>query len=207
MVVTFSKLLAGLILSAMLTACSSTPPAPTKLPPAENGDQAADYVIGAGDSLQVFVWRNTELSTNVTVRPDGKISIPLIEDMPAAGVTPTQLSRRMEKVLGQYVQNPVVTIIVGGFVGPLSHQIRVVGEAAKPQALPFRVDMTVLDVMIVVGGLTEFAAGNRAVIVRHIDGRDQTFSVRLDDLLKDGDVDANVPMAPGDILMIPQSWL
>jgi polysaccharide export outer membrane protein len=165
-----------------------------------------DYLIGPGDNLQIFVWRNPELTSTVPVRPDGRISVPLVEDMPAVGKTPTMLARDIEQVLKQYVQEPIVNVIVTGFVGPFGQQVRVVGEAAKPQAISFRANMSVLDVMIDVGGLTRFAAGNRAVIVRKTDGKDIEQRVRLDDLIKDGDVSANVKMLPGDILIIPQSY-
>jgi polysaccharide export outer membrane protein len=196
----------GLVLAGLgllLAGCSTTPVAPGSV-----GMQSAadNYIIGPGDQLQIFVWRNQELSTTVPVRPDGRMSIPLIDDMQAAGRTPTELSREVEKSLSQYIQNPIVTIMVNKFVGPPTRQIRVIGEATKPQALPYRSEMTVLDVLIDVGGLTDFAAGNRAVIVRAVNGENQSFKVRLDDLVKYGDVSANVPVAPGDILIIPQSW-
>jgi polysaccharide export outer membrane protein len=165
-----------------------------------------DYLIGPGDNLQIFVWRNPELTSTVPVRPDGRISVPLVEDMPAIGKTPTMLARDVEQVLKQYVQEPIVNVIVTGFVGPFGQQVRVVGEAAKPQAISFRANMSLLDVMIDVGGLTRFAAGNRAVIVRKVDGKEREQRVRLDDLIKDGDVSANVKMLPGDILIIPQSY-
>lgn len=165
-----------------------------------------DYLIGPGDTLQVFVWRNPELSTVVPVRPDGRISVPLIEDLEATRKTPTQLARDIEKILKQYIQDPVVTVIVQSFVGPFSQQVRVIGEAAKPQALPYRENMTVLDVMISVGGLTQFAAGNRAVINRKTREGEMNVKVNLDRLLKDGDTTANVRMLPGDILIVPQSW-
>ena len=164
------------------------------------------YLIGAGDSLQVFVWRSPELSANVKVRPDGRISLPLVEDMPSAGKSPTQLARDIEQVLAKYVQQPVVSVIVSDFVGPFDQQVRVVGEAAKPQAIPYRSQMTLLDLMIAVGGMTDFAAGNRAVLVRRAGDDRQSFRVRLSDLMRDGDVSANVQVAPGDILIIPQSW-
>ncbi len=195
--------LAGLALAAV-AACAQFPEAPAALPT----EQAAtpDYLIGPGDQVEIFVWRNPELSLTLPVRPDGRISVPLIEDLPATGKTPTALARDIESVLKQYVQDPIVTVIVTGFVGPFNQQVRVVGEATTPQALSYRERMTVLDVMISVGGLTEFAAGNRAVVVRHVDGAEQAFRVRLDDLLRDGDVSANVAMLPGDVLIIPQSW-
>lgn len=167
----------------------------------------AEYVIGPGDSLQIFVWDQPELSTGVQVRPDGRISTPLVEDLRAAGQTPTQLAREIETVLGEFVRSPVVTVIVSGFVGEAAQQIRVVGQAVQPQALQFRAGMTVLDVMIAVGGLTEFAAGNRATVVRQMGGEEVQIRVRLDDLLNDGDIGENVRMMPGDVLVIPQSIL
>lgn len=184
--------------------------------------ESYQYLIGPGDGLEIFVWRNPEVSTSVTVRPDGKITTPLVEDLDASGRTPSQLARDIEKVLEVYIRQPIVTVIVSNFTGPYSEQIRVVGEATAPQALPFREDMTLLDVMILVGGLTEFAAGNRASIVRvtptepieddlQDDDRQpvretKQYRVRIDDLLKDGDISANVSMLPGDILIIPESW-
>jgi polysaccharide export outer membrane protein len=190
-------------LALTLTACAGYQEAPSA--PGKFSD-TPQYRIGPHDKLTLFVWRNPELSTSVPVRPDGRISVPLIEDLEAAGKTPTQLARDIEGALGEYVQNPVVTVIVTGFVGPFDQQVRVVGEAAEPKAIPFREHMTVLDLMIEVGGLTDFAAGNRAVIVRLTDNGQAKFSVRLDDLLKDGDVSANAAVLPGDILIIPQSW-
>jgi polysaccharide export outer membrane protein len=179
-------------------------------PPLEGGPPPAlaspNYIIGAGDSIDIFVWRNTELSATVTVRPDGKITTPLIEDVPASGKTPTQLARDMEKELEVYVKNPVVTVMVGGFVGPYSEQIRVVGQATNPQALPYRDQMSLLDLMIAVGGLTEFADGNKSKVVRVVDGNWQEFGVRIDDLINGADISANVYMLPGDILIIPESW-
>jgi polysaccharide export outer membrane protein len=164
------------------------------------------YLIGPGDSVNIQVWRNPELSMTVTVRPDGKVTTPLVEDLPASGRTPTQLAREIEKALAKYVQSPVVTVIVAGGVGPYSEQIRVLGEAARPQALPYREHMSLLDVMIVVGGITDFAAGNKASILRTVGGRREQFGVRLYDLLRGGDLTANVAMRPGDVLIIPQSF-
>jgi len=182
----------------------------TKYPPLEGGPAPAqvtpDYIIGAGDTIDIFVWRNPELSSGVTVRPDGKITTPLVEDVPASGKTPTQLARDMEKELSVYVKNPVVTVMVGGFVGPYDEQIRVVGQAANPQALPYRDQMTLLDLIIAVGGLTDFAAGNNSIIVRVIDGEWQQFGVRIDDLINGADISANTHVLPGDILIIPESW-
>jgi len=167
----------------------------------------AEYLIGPGDNLQVFVWRNPELSTTVPVRPDGKITTPLIEDVIASGKTSSQLAREMEQRLTLYVKNPVVTVSVTQFVGRFSEQIRVVGEAAKPQALAYRENMTLLDVLIDVGGLTTFANGNKARVIRNKDGKQMQFNVRLDDLVKQGDITANIVMVPGDIMIIPDPWL
>lgn len=165
-----------------------------------------DYLIGPGDLLVVFVWRNPEVSVSVQVRPDGKISTPLVEDLAATGKTPTQLARDIERELANFLKEPLVTVMVSGFVGPYSQQIRVVGEASTPQVLTYRDHMTLLDVMIAVGGLTEFAAGNRATVVRNINGKQQQFGARLDDLIREGDISANAPVFPGDILIIPESW-
>jgi polysaccharide biosynthesis/export protein len=166
----------------------------------------SEYVIGTGDALQIFVWHNADLSAHVPVRPDGRISIPLVEDIPCAGKTPTQLARDVEERLRKYVQDPTVTVIVDSFVGLPSQQIRVVGQATTPKALPYRAEMTVLDAMIAVGGLTPYAAGNRAKLTRTVNGRLVTTDIRLQDLLEDADLSANVPVQPGDIIMIPQSF-
>ena len=169
--------------------------------------QAYEYKIGPGDSLNIFVWRNPEVSPGaIIVRPDGKFSTPLVEDLVAAGKTPTQLAREVEQVLSQYIKEPLVTVMPGGFVGLYSEQVRVVGEATEPQALPYRTGMTLLDVMIAVGGLTDFADGNKAVLSRPADGKWLKTLVRLDDLVRDGDIDANLPVQPGDVLLIPESW-
>jgi len=179
-------------------------PAPSNVSMA--GAVPADYLIGPGDAVNIIVWRNPEVSMSVPVRPDGKITTPLVEDLPAAGKTSTELARDIEKALAKFIQQPVVTVVVTGFVGNYGEQIRVIGQAAKPQALPYRRDMSLMDVLIAVGGVTEFASGNRASIIRTIDGRQQKLNVRLDDLIKDGDISANMPMRPGDILVIPESF-
>lgn len=168
--------------------------------------RTTQYLIGPGDTVKVFVWRNPEISATVPVRPDGKISTPLVEDMIAVGKTPTQLARDMEQVLAAYIKKPVVNVIVEGFIGQFSEQIRVVGEATNPKALPYRETITLLDVMIEVGGLTQFAAGNRAKIVRRHGGQKREIKVRLQDLIADGDISKNVEMYPGDILIIPESF-
>lgn len=199
-----ARILVPLIAALAVAGCATSayPPAPS----AAEKISANNYLIGPGDNLNVVVWRNPELSMNVPVRPDGKITTPLVEDIPASGKTPSQLARDIEKALSKYIQEPVVTVIATGFVGPFSQQIRVIGQAAKPQALQYRENMTVLDVMIAVGGVTEFAAGNQASILRTVDGKQQQLSVRLNDLIKDGDVSANVELRPGDVLIIPEGW-
>lgn len=167
---------------------------------------APDYLIGPGDGLNVVVWRNPEVSMAATVKPDGTITVPLVEDLRASGKTSSQLARDIEKTLSKYIQDPIVTVMVSGFSGTYGQQVRVIGQAAKPQALSFRDNMTVLDVMIAVGGITDFAAGNKATIVRNLGGKQQQYAVRLEDLVKGGDISANVPMRPGDILVIPESF-
>ncbi|GHT97302.1 sugar ABC transporter substrate-binding protein [Betaproteobacteria bacterium] len=195
-------LLTGAIVVTGLVAagCASYPPAPTLA-----ADADYNYLIGGGDVVNVVVWRNPELSLSVTVRPDGRISVPLVEDLVAQGKDATTLARDIEKELMKFIREPVVTVIVDRFVGPYAEQIRVVGEASKPQALPYKQKMTLLDVMIEVGGVTEFADGNGASILRTSEGNKQ-YSVRINDLIKKGDVSANVEVRPGDVVIIPQSW-
>lgn len=164
------------------------------------------YKVGPGDSVEIFVWRYPEVSTTVPVRPDGFITAPLLEDIPAAGKTPTELARDLEEALSVFLRDPLVTVIVQGFVGVFPEQIRVLGEATEPMSLPYVEGMTLLDLMIAVGGITEFAAGNRVVLVRFESGETKKYSVRLDDLVKQADLSANVDMHPGDILIIPESW-
>ncbi len=193
------------VAAALLGACASGPT--SEAVPAAITDSAAqaEYRIGPGDTLQVFVWNQPELTVTVPVRPDGMISTPLITGVPAAGKTAPQLSKDLEAALSEFVRNPTVSVMVTTFVGTYADQIRVVGQAAQPQSLPYRANMTLLDVMIAVGGLAEFAAGNRAVLVRQQDGKQVRTKVRLRDLLDDGDISANVPMRPGDVLIIPES--
>ena len=193
-------LMTGLSVLVLTSCASSHPPAPEAAATADY-----NYKIGPGDNLSIIVWRNPELSMSVPVRPDGKVSSPLIDDLDAMDKNPTTLARDIEKELGKFIRDPVVTVIVTGFVGPYSEQVRIVGEAAKPQTLPYKQKMTALDVMIAVGGMTEFADGNRASILRTSENNAR-YSVRLKDLIKRGDVSANVEMKPGDILIIPQSW-
>jgi polysaccharide export outer membrane protein len=178
-----------------------------KYPPAPVQAATPDYnyIVGPGDTLNIIVWRNPELSMSVPVKPDGKVTTPLVDEIVAQGKTSTEIARDVEKALGKFVRDPIVTVIVGGFVGPYSEQIRVVGEAAKPQFLAYKQKMTLLDVMIIVGGLTDYADGNSASILRLSEG-DKQYSVRIKDLVKRGDLTANVEMKPGDILVIPQGW-
>lgn len=188
-------------------ASGATPSAPANPADAKSG-ATASYVIGAGDSLGISVYRAPELSVpGIAVRPDGRISMPLIPDIVAAGKTPTQLGKELEDRLKEYVQDPIVTVMVSGFVGPFDRQVKVLGEATEPTAIPYRDGMTVLDVMIATKGLTRYAAGNDAVIVRKVGDQQESVKVRLSDLLKNGDICQNVEMRPGDTLIIPQSWL
>lgn len=167
--------------------------------------ESAGYLIGPGDTLQVFVWGQPDLSVTVPVRPDGRVSTPLIEDIQAVGRTPTQLASEMERVLAEYIRSPEVNVIVQEFVGTFGDQIRVLGQAAQPRAVPYRDSMTLLDVMIEVGGLTQFAAGNRGKVVRTVDGESKEFRVRLDDLMNRGRIKENMVMRPGDIVIIPEA--
>lgn len=198
------KIAIGLVVGLSLAGCANNyPEAPTI-----SGTAAVqtDYLIGPGDSLNIFVWRHADLSTTVPVRPDGRISVPLIEDVQAAGKTPAALGDEIEKILARFVQEPNVTIIVTSFVGPFAEQIRIVGQATAPRAISYRQGMTVLDAIIEVGGLTEYAAGNRAVLMRETDeGEEKVYRIRLNDLLRDGKVKANVDLLPGDIIIIPES--
>ena len=197
-----ARIAAVLISTTLLAACGSPnyPPAPAT---AASPDYR--YVIGTLDTVNVIVWRNPELSFTVPVRPDGRISTPLVEDVQALGRNPVELARDLEKAMAKYIRDPQVTVIVSNFAGPFSEQIRIVGEAAKPQAIPYRQNMTVLDVMIVVGGLTDFADGNRTVLVRGAE-KGKQYNVRLAHLVRRGDISANVDVRPGDVLIIPQGW-
>ncbi len=184
-----------------LSGCSRIPYAPNVEPLSE-----FTYIIGPGDSLEMFVWGNPEISRTVTVRADGKISFPLVEELPASGKTSYQLAREIEKELAKYIRDPLVTIITGQGLGPYSEQIRVLGQAAKPQAVSYKENMSLLDLMIQVGGLGQYAAGNRASIIRKVNGVQQEFKVRLEDLIEGADITANINVLPGDILIIPESF-
>jgi polysaccharide export outer membrane protein len=191
----------GLWLS-VLAGCAFSPAYPPA--PALDTSKAEAYKIGALDTLNIVVWRNTDLSSTVTVRPDGRISIPLVDDMPASGKTPTDLGHDIERALAKFIREPSVSVVVSNFKGAPTEQVRIVGEATKPQAIAYRESMTLLDVMIQSGGLTDFADGNRAVLVRATVPPTQ-YSLRLKDLLKRGDISANIQIKPGDIIIVPQS--
>ncbi len=196
----------GLAVVFVLSGCATS--APPVLPPTPKQATAtaatSDYIIGPGDTLQVFVWRNPELSVSIPVRPDGKISTPLVEDMVAVGKTSPQLARDMEGVLGEYVRSPKVNIIVTTAASAFS-LVRVVGQVVRPEELPYREGMTVLDAVLAVGGLGQFAAGNRAQITRVVNGKQTSIKVKLDDLINGGDTSQNIPLKAGDILFVPQS--
>jgi polysaccharide export outer membrane protein len=197
----------GLGLALILIAgCSSTPDYPPIPEDQRVLPQDYTYIIGPGDTMEVFVWGNPELTMGVVVRPDGKITTRLVEEIPASGKTPIELARDIEVAYSDYVKNPVVTVIVNGFIGIPPQQVRVIGEAMNPLKIPYSKHMTLLDLMIAVGGLTPFANGNKAVLIRDYDSKEKTFSLRLDDLIKDGDITANLSLLPGDIVIIPESW-
>jgi len=202
-----TKVILVLISALLFNGCSSN-----KLPTATlHSSTATDinsykYLIGAGDVLNIFVWRHPEVSGSFVVRPDGMITTSLVEDIKVTGKTPTELARSIEETLSTYLRDPIVTVIIQDFVGPFSEQIRVIGQATQPQAISYTQQMTLLDVMIRVGGLTEFADGNDAVLIRIVDGQQKQFDIEIDTLLKDGEITANVDMLPGDIIIIPEAW-
>lgn len=206
-----SNVVCGLSAAALLlSACSGSGGRP-ELPPASFVTQkegpGEEYVIGPLDQLQVFVWRNPELSAKVQVRPDGRITTPLISDMPATGKTPTMLADDLKLALGEYIKDPIVSVIVENFSGTFSQQIRVVGATEKPASIPYRANMTLLDAMISVGGLSEFASGNKARLVRFdkSTGKQREYALRINRLIKNGDSSANVRLEPGDVIIIPES--
>lgn len=197
-----------LLLATFLSGCSSnsTLPSATLHPSNTININSYKYLIGSGDVLNIFVWRNPEVSGSFVVRPDGMITTSLVEDIKVTGKTPTELARSIEEILATYLRDPIVTVTVANFVGPFSEQIRVIGEAAQPRAINYTQHMTLLDVMIQVGGLTEFADGNDAVLIRIENGKQQQYQVMIDQLLKDGEISANVDILPGDIIIIPEAW-
>ena len=208
----YKNLITAFLFTLVLVGCASPQPTPTKAASQSAAVATADpaagyqYVIGPGDTLDVFVWGYKDLSVTVPVRPDGKITTRLVEDMIASGKTPTQLARELEKQYQTYVKNPTVTVTVNKFIGAPSQQIKVVGGGAKPRTVPYVNGMTVLDVMIEVGGLKKFSSGNKSVLVRGVNGSKKQYRLRLHDLLKKGDISANRAVQPGDILIIPESW-
>ncbi|MAJ71294.1 MAG: XrtA/PEP-CTERM system exopolysaccharide export protein [Pseudomonadota bacterium] len=201
-------LLAAAALGTLLTGCSGTSSLPqaTTRPSLTTDVNDYKYLIGPGDNVSIFVWRNPEISGSFVVRPDGKVTTALVEDLDVSGRTPTMLAREIEEKLSTYINNPRVTVSVNGFSGPLSEQVRVIGEATNPTAINYTEHMTLLDLMIAVGGLTEFADGNDAKLIRVVDGRQSTYKIAIDDLIRDGDISKNVDMLPGDIVIIPEAW-
>jgi polysaccharide export outer membrane protein len=196
----------GLALSGLAACGSSAPLLTSEEPPASaTASPTGEYLIGPGDSLNIFVWRQPELSVSLPVRPDGRVSTPLVEDLVAVGKTPTQLAREIEDVLSEFIRSPEVNVIVQGFVGVAGEQIRVLGQAQQPRAIPYREGLTLLDVMIEVGGLTDFAAGNRSRLVRNVNGESQEVRVRIDDLVNKGEIERNMLMQPGDVVIIPEA--
>ncbi|AEA97635.1 XrtA/PEP-CTERM system exopolysaccharide export protein [Alteromonas mediterranea] len=206
----FKKRIASCVILPLfcLYGCSNTGVLPEATTRASLTTDVNDYqyLIGPGDRLNIFVWRNPELSAQVVVRPDGKVTTSLVEDLDVAGRTPTMLAREIEDVLSTFVNSPRVTVSVGNFSGPLSEQVRVIGEAAQPRAVNYTEHMTLLDLMISVGGLTNFADGNDAKLIRVINGEKKVFELNIDDLIRDGDIKENVDMLPGDIVIIPEAW-
>ena len=202
-------LIAGLIGVAMVAGCAGSR---ATLPQASSHSSLTTsiddyrYLIGPGDSLNIFVWRNPEISGQFKVRPDGMITTSLVEDIPVSGRTPTQLARELEESLAKYIRDPIVTVTVNGFVGPYSEQVRVIGEALKPKAVNYKENMTLLDLMIEVDGLTDFANGDDATLIRVVNGVQTEFVVKLDSLIRDGNIKANVDILPGDIIIIPEAW-
>jgi polysaccharide biosynthesis/export protein len=209
-----SKLLLGSSLAAVaMSGCAGTaggreaPKLPTAAMVGTQEGPGEEYLIGPLDTLQIFVWRNPELGSKVQVRPDGRISTPLITDMPAVGKTPTMLAQDIKVALGEYIRDPLVSVIVENFVGGFSQQVRIVGATEKPASIPYRANMTLLDAMIAVGGLSEYAAGNKARLVRYdrYNGKQTEFGIKIANLLKKGDISANVKLEPGDVIIIPES--
>jgi polysaccharide export outer membrane protein len=198
----------GLFASATLLAqepAAQAAPADAS-PPAPASVVGADYIIGPGDTLQIYVWRNPELTVSMPVRPDGRISAPLVEDMVAVGKTPSVLARDIEKVLSEFVRTPQVNVIVTSPAGLLS-QVKAVGQVESPQAVPYRAGMRVLDLVLAAGGLTDYAAGNRAKLVRQENGKTTDMKVKLDRLINKGDMEQNLLLKPGDVLVVPETRL
>jgi len=201
------KVMLVLLASTVFSGCSSNSLPTATLQPSNTTDvNTYKYLIGAGDVLNIFVWRNPEVSGSFVVRPDGMITTSLVEDIKVSGKTPTELARSIEEILATYLRDPIVTVTVASFVGPFSEQIRVIGEATEPKAINYTQHMTLLDVMIQVGGLTEFADGNDAVLIRVENGQQKQYDIMISNLLRDGEIKANIDMLPGDIIIIPEAW-
>jgi polysaccharide export outer membrane protein len=201
------KVVTMLVLAYVISACSSlTLPQATVHQSNTVDISTYKYLIGAGDVVNIFVWRNPEVSGTFVVRPDGMITTSLVEDIPVSGKTPTELARTIEEILATYLREPTVTVTVNNFVGPFSEQIRVIGEASEPKSINYTQQMTLLDVMIQVGGLTEFADGNDAILVRVENGIQKQYEIYIEDLIKNGEISANVDVLPGDIIVIPETW-
>ena len=202
------KVITLVIITTIMTACSSYHTLPSATLHSSDTVNIKDYkyLIGPGDSVQIFVWRNPEVSGAFKVRPDGMITTSLAEDIPVSGKTPTELARTIEKILGAFLRDPIVTVTVNNFISPFSEQIRVIGEAATPKAINYTQNMTLLDVMIQVGGLTEFADGDDAVLVRIENGEQKQYQISIDELIQEGNIAANVDMLPGDIIIVPEAW-
>lgn len=202
-----SKLILCVLMLSILQGCSSNPPPPALLQGSLTTDaNDYQYLIGPGDNLSIFVWRHPDLSGTFIVRPDGKLTTSLVEDIDVAGKTPTALARQIEERLSEFVKQPRVTVSVTSFAGPLSERVRVIGEALNPSTVNYTEHMTLLDLMIAVGGLTDFADGNRAKLVRVVNGVQQSYDLRIEDLIKDGDISHNVDILPGDIIIVPEAW-
>ncbi len=195
----------ALLFAMTISACGGSSVQPSDLAPTAVASPTGAYLIGPGDTLDIFVWREPELSTSVPVRPDGRISTPLVEDMVAVGRTPTALAREIETVLSEYIRSPHVNVIVRSFVGTFGEQIRVIGQAAQPQSIVYRDRMTLMDVIIEVGGLTQFASGNRSRVIRNSGSETREIRVRLNDLINEGDLGQNMLMQPGDVVIIPEA--
>ena len=193
-------------LAVLVSGCSNELPSATARASLTNDVNNYQYLIGPGDTVSIFVWHNPEISGNFTVRPDGKVTTSLVEDIEVTGRTPTMLARELEEQLSTYINNPRVTVSVGRFNGPFSEQVRVIGEAANPRSINYSQNMTLLDLMIQVGGLTQFASGNGAKLVRVVQGQQVVYNIFIEDLIKDGDISKNVDILPGDIIIIPEAW-
>jgi polysaccharide export outer membrane protein len=202
----FNLLFLIILTTSGCTTNSSTLPSASTYPSLTTSVSNYQYLIGPGDMLTIFVWRNPDISGSYVVRPDGKVTTSLVEDVDVTGKTPETLARELETELGKYINNPRVTVSVTGFSGPLSERVRVIGEASSPQSINYTEQMTLLDLMISVGGLTEFASGNNAKLVRTVNGAQKTFDLNIDALIKDGDIRQNIDILPGDIIIIPEAW-